>query len=97
MLESYLTQHHKGNAMSLSQEWFEHSKDRYEKRLKSGLPVKEAEDCLGAYMTSAYPIALEVADFIYENWTVKDIYKLNAFCRELLINILEKRYPEQVV
>lgn len=76
--------------MCLEFEWFNESETRRKKRDKDGVSVSEALSCLSMYHSSAYPICTEMSAWIYENWTLKQIYELPIEGRELLFEIIDE-------
>jgi hypothetical protein len=59
--------------MSLTSEWFDDSENRIKKWDEEGLSLKEAEEALWAIHTTAYPIATEMAEYIFQNWTARRV------------------------
>lgn len=75
--------------MCLEFEWFKEAETRREKRDKEGVSISEAVDCLSMYRSTAYPIGSEMAAWIYDNWTLKQVYELPSESREILFEIIE--------
>ena len=76
--------------MSLGSEWFVASDEREKERNANGVSPKEAEGALLMYHSSVYPIATEMAEWLYKNWTLRDFLQLAPKTRTLLVEILEK-------
>jgi hypothetical protein len=76
--------------MSLGIEWFAGSDARNRQREAEGVSIKEAEASLFMYHSTAYPVATELAEWLYRNWSFRDFLRLKPESRDLLLKILEK-------
>ncbi|MEZ9503260.1 hypothetical protein AB4154_11650 [Vibrio sp. 10N.286.51.B11] len=82
----------------LSIGWSLESEQRRKDLEQNGLSIDEAQSCLGMYRTSVYPIATEVADFIFSNWGARMVARLDKESRDILFEIYdssEKTKSEQ--
>ena len=77
--------------MCLTAEWFEGQNDRERRRSEAGVPPNEAEAALSAYNSTAYPIAVEMAEWIYKNWSLQDIFRLSRHGRATLLRIIDEK------
>jgi hypothetical protein len=59
--------------MCLTSEWFAGSKDRIDRWDKEGVTPDEARKALAMMGSTAYPVAAEMAAWLYEHWTVQQI------------------------
>ncbi|HFG1878576.1 TPA: hypothetical protein ACGF2C_003507, partial [Vibrio cholerae] len=62
--------------MCLSDDWFNDSNNRIKNWEKKGLSVKEAQVKLFNYRSTIYPVAIEVAEFIFSNWGARMVAML---------------------
>lgn len=76
--------------MCLTLEWFEQRDERQAEWDTKGVSPEEAERALFMYSSSVWPVAVEMAEWIYNNWSFKDIFKLSLHSRETLLRIVEK-------
>jgi hypothetical protein len=63
--------------MCLTLEWFEESTKRETHRKTHGVTIKEANEALRHFKSTAHPIAEEMAEWIYNNWPLTKIVKLS--------------------
>ncbi|MET0100092.1 MAG: hypothetical protein ABW078_00025 [Sedimenticola sp.] len=77
--------------MSLGLKWFEEAANRKEKRDAEGVPISEAVSCLSAYDTSVWPVATEMAAWIYNNWTMAQVYELPELSRNTIFQIIKEK------
>lgn len=76
--------------MCLSGEWFGERDARNRARDTAGVSLEDAERALYAYHSSVWPIATEMAEWLYKNWTLQDLFRMRESTRELLLHIIEK-------
>ena len=76
--------------MCLSDDWFKESKYRIENWEKNGISIKEAQSNLLKYRSTIYPVATEVAEFIFSNWGARMVARLGKEYREILFDIWDK-------
>jgi len=74
----------------LSFEWFDGRAARNKRRDEDGVSLQEAEEALLAYHSTIWPIATEMAEWLYINWTPQELLRLPAPNRELLLHILKQ-------
>lgn len=77
--------------MSLDYEWSLESEHRRKKRDKEGVSISEAISSLSTFQTTAWPIATEMAEWIFKNWALTQVYELPEPTRRLLFEIIESR------
>jgi len=77
--------------MCLGIEWFEQRDARREQRDRYGVSLRAAESALAMYHSTIDPVATEMADWIFENWSQARIARLNESAREVLALIVEER------
>ena len=80
--------------MSLGIEWFAGSADRNKVRDTDGVSPTEAEATLLMYRSSVHPVATELAEWLCDNWTIRNFLQLQPSTRALLLEIIDK---EQIV
>lgn len=73
--------------MSLTSDWFDDSANRIKNWDEEGLSLKEAKRALSEIHTTAYPIATEMAEYIFENWTARRVAMLDQESRRILFEI----------
>lgn len=83
--------------MCLTLEWFETQHERERHRNTMGVSPKEAQDALSAYGSTAYPIAVEMAEWIYKHWSLQDIFRLSPHSRSVLLQIIEDKGIAEVL
>lgn len=76
--------------MCLSFEWFDDSSSRRKKWDEEGISLKEAKGALFTYNSTVYPIATEMAEYIFENWTARRVAMLDQESRKILFEIWDK-------
>lgn len=76
--------------MCLSGEWFSERNVRNQERDTHGVSPEDAEGALSAYDSTVWPIATEMAEWLYKNWTLQHLFRLRRSTRELLLHIVEK-------
>ncbi len=76
--------------MCLEYEWFMTAESRKKRRDKEGVTVEEITECLGTFHSTVYPIATEMAQWLYDNWTLAQIYQLSKRMRRILFEIIEQ-------
>ena len=76
--------------MCLTLEWFEEAESRKEKRNNEGVSFSEAADCLAMYHSTVYPIGREMAEWLYNNWSLSEIDKLPAHARGAFFEIIQE-------
>ncbi|EOW9221474.1 hypothetical protein ACN25X_003566, partial [Vibrio cholerae] len=79
-----------GKVMCLSDDWFNDSNNRIKNWEKKGLSVKEAQVKLFNYRSTIYPVAIEVAEFIFSNWGARMVAMLEKDARDILFEIWER-------
>lgn len=79
-----------GKVMCLSDNWFNDSNNRIENWEKNGLSVKEAQENLLQYRSRIYPVAIEVAEFIFSNWGARMVAMLEKDSRDMLFEIWDR-------
>lgn len=77
--------------MCLGLEWFSESENRSKKRNAEGVSAEEARSALQMYGSTVWPIATEMAEWLYKNWTIESLMKLDEPTRSLLLEIIEER------
>ena len=77
--------------MSLTSDWFEDAPNRKKRWDGEGLSLKEVEEALFANYSSAYPVATEMAEYIFETWTARRVAMLKKESREILFEIWDGR------
>ena len=81
--------------MCLGVEWFAASEERALDRKTNGVSIKEAENCLGNFDTTAYPVAEEMAGWIYRNWSLEKIAQLKPETMfKLMTYLIKKKNPQ---
>jgi len=70
--------------MCLHPEWFERRGERNAERDRLGVSVRDAEATLQMYHSTVYPVAVEMAEWILRNWSVKKVERLTKPTRDLL-------------
>ena len=76
--------------MCLSMEYFQNYESRKKYRTEYGVSLEEAVNDLDRYHTTIYPVANEMAGWIFENWTLKQVYQLPSESLSILFKILKK-------
>lgn len=76
--------------MCLGPEWFSESENRAQKRNVEGVSAEEVRSALQAYRSTVWPIATEMAEWLYKNWTIESFMKLDESTRNLLLQIVEE-------
>ncbi|MCG9695310.1 hypothetical protein L1D55_27220 [Vibrio sp. Isolate22] len=76
----------------LSHDWSLNAEKRRKDREENGLSINEAQSSLGMYRTSVYPIATEVADFIFSNWGARMVARLDKESRKILFEIFDSEF-----
>ncbi len=76
--------------MCLSGEWFNERDARNRQRDVEGVSHEAAERTLYNYHSTVWPVATEMAEWLYKNWTLQQVFELRGPTRELLFHILEK-------
>jgi hypothetical protein len=76
--------------MCLTLEWFSGKPERIRKWDANGLSINEAEIALDEYHTSCYPIATEMAEYIFQNWTARRVAFLSSAARRVLFEIWDE-------
>jgi len=82
--------------MCLSFEWFDESEMRKKKWDVSGLSLEDAKGALFTYYSTVYPIATEMAEYIFKNWTARRVALLDLESRKILFDIWDKHLSESV-
>jgi hypothetical protein len=77
--------------MCLTLDWFDASRERSAQRNRDGVSPQEAKDALWTYGSSVWPIAVEMAEWLYKNWTVEQFLMLDTHSRDLLLRIVSER------
>ncbi len=77
--------------MCLGPEWFSESENRSKKRNVEGVSAEEARSALQMYRSTVWPIATEMAEWLYKNWTIESFMKLDEPTRSLLLEVIEER------
>jgi hypothetical protein len=54
------------------------------------MSVDDASQTLRSYHTTVWPIAVETAEWLYRNWSLKEFCKFSESDRNLLIDIIDK-------
>ncbi|MDF2177932.1 hypothetical protein P2G88_06680 [Aliiglaciecola sp. CAU 1673] len=75
--------------MCLTDDFFNGYEERYRKWSEDGLSISEACSRLSLCDTTTYPIATEVAEFIYRNWTLSEVDQLPDEIKSILFEILK--------
>lgn len=68
--------------MCLSPEFFLEAGKREIERNKNGVSIEEAICSLKHYHTTVYPIATEMAYWLYQNWSLKQVSQLPTETKE---------------
>ena len=76
--------------MCLSLEWFSGRVERMQKWDANGLSIVEAEMALDEYHTSCYPVAIEMAEYIFQNWTARRLTLLSSDARAVLFEVWDE-------
>lgn len=77
--------------MSLSESWFRQSRERNKQREIHGVSIDEISGALARYSNSSVrPIATEMAEWLYKNWTTEQIFQLPYLLRLKFFGIVEK-------
>lgn len=75
--------------MSLSEDWFRGEDHRNAQRVINGVSASEAASDLWMWHSSVRPIAIEMAEWVYENWPLEKFFQLSDGDRRLLVEIIE--------
>lgn len=76
--------------MCLTFEWFKEAESRKKKRDEEGVSLSEAAGCLGMYHSTVRPIGTEMAEWLYNNWSVSEIYKLPEHAKDTFFEIVQE-------
>lgn len=76
--------------MCISLEWSMKQQERFKRWETEGLSAEEAREKLHYLTSTADPIATEMASWLYENWTLKQIDALGPGYRDLFLRALER-------
>ena len=81
--------------MCLDQDWFDAKAERKAQRDAHGVTLKEAEATLALARSTIYPCAVEMALWIYHNWTMAQCFQLQEQHRDYLFRVIERNisYP----
>ncbi len=71
--------------MCLDPGWFSSSGERSARWAREGVSVDEACSRLNTRMTTVYPIASEMAEWLYRNWTAEQINTLGSSYRDYVL------------
>lgn len=80
--------------MCLSFEWFDESESRKMKWDSEGLSLEEAKGALLTYYSSVYPVATEMAEYIFSDWSARRVALLDAQTRKILFEIWDNHISE---
>lgn len=75
--------------MCLTTKFFDTREVRMKEWKKNGLSIDEACSSLRLFYSTIYPVATEVAEFIYENWTLQDVDRLPVDAKNILNEIVQ--------
>ncbi len=79
--------------MSLSDEWFNETEIRKRRRELEGVSLEEAKCSLGYFNSSAYPIAVEIAEYIFHQWSAERLALLDQKTINIIFEIWG-RHPQ---
>lgn len=74
--------------MCLTPEWFEESPRRIAKWDKDGVTTEEAKEALNKIGSTVYPIASEMASWLYRHWTLEQIDALGTGFRAAFLRAI---------
>ncbi|OAN11288.1 hypothetical protein A3K86_20240 [Photobacterium jeanii] len=82
--------------MTLSIEWFNKSEARQACWDKDGLSLNDVEKALAHYNSDDFPIALEMAEYLFSCWSARRIAMLPIPTRDVLFEIWDKHLAKSL-
>lgn len=76
--------------MCLDGAWFEESIAREAQRNANGVSLKEAREELAYFDSTAYPVAEEMAEWLYKNWSIQKLLQLSPNRLTQLLDYIER-------
>lgn len=78
--------------MCLDPSWFDEADKRKTQRDQHGVTLKEAIQELQHARSTVFPIAEEMAIWLYHNWTLEQFMQLPAPNRDYVMRVVEKEF-----